>query len=91
MILTSVFYAPPARTPQRSIQRVNAVGGADDDNLSPGVQPIHQRQERAHDAVVDLVLLAAAHLPAKQTRFGSGQEFYQRVWCAFRCLVCCVT
>jgi len=50
----------PPRAPQRAVQRVRAVGRADDDDAAPGVQPVHQRQQRGDDAVVDLVLLAAA-------------------------------
>ncbi len=57
---------PPAGSPEGAIQGIYAVGGPDDDHLPPGVQAIHQRQQRAHDAVVDLVLLAAPHLAPGQ-------------------------
>ena len=60
--MTHGLPGPPARTPERTVQRVDAVGGPNDDDLTPGVQPVHQRQKRADDAVVDLVLLAAPHL-----------------------------
>lgn len=56
----------PAGAPEGSVQGVDAVGGPDNDYLTPGVQSVHQRQQSAHYAVVDLVLLAAPHLATSQ-------------------------
>ena len=55
-----------AGAPQRTVERVDAVGGADDDYPAARVQAVHQRQQRGHDGVVDLVLLAAPHLQAQE-------------------------
>ena len=52
----------PARPAKGSIHSIHSVGGAYEDHLPSSVQAIHEGQQRAHDAVVDLVLLAAAHL-----------------------------
>ena len=54
----------PAGPSEGSIQGIQAIGGPNDDHLPPGVEAIHERQQRGHNAVVDLVLLAAAHLQA---------------------------
>jgi hypothetical protein len=43
-----------------------------DDDAAPRVQPIHQRQQRAHYAVVYLVLLTAAHLSGNHCRSASA-------------------
>ncbi len=51
-----------ARAAQRRVKRIQAVGRADDDDAAAAVQAVHERQQRAHDAVVHLVLLAAARL-----------------------------
>jgi len=51
-----------ARAAQRGVERVQAVGRADDDDAAAAVQAVHERQQRAHNAVVHLVLLAAARL-----------------------------
>ncbi len=52
----------PARPPQSAVQGVDPVGGSNDDHLPPRVQPVHQRQQRGHNTVVDLVLPAVACL-----------------------------
>ena len=46
-----------ARSPERGIDGVRTVRGADDDDLSTVVHAVHQREERRHDGGVDLVLL----------------------------------
>ena len=40
----------------------------DDDDGAARVEAVHERQQRGHDAVVDLVLLAAAHLRTHSQR-----------------------
>ena len=51
------------------------VGRTDDNDGAARVEAVHERQQRGHDAVVDLVLLAAAHLRA---RGGVPGVFLQR-------------
>ena len=43
-----------ARTAQRGIERVGAVRRADDDHLAARAQAVHQREELADDALLDL-------------------------------------
>ena len=52
----------PARPPECTIQSINPISRSDDDNLSSRVQAIHECQQRADNAVVDLILLATPHL-----------------------------
>ena len=44
------------------------------------VQPVHEGQQRAHDAVVDLVLLAAPHLCHKVHGQDSTEEPVLKTW-----------
>ena len=43
-----------ARAAQRGVERVGAVGRADDDHLAARAQAVHQREELADDALLDL-------------------------------------
>ena len=68
-----------------------------DHHTAPGVQAIHERQQRAHDAVVDLVLLAAPHLQTQdpqplpmltlQHSAARGFDFCIRRHCPLKCLL----
>ena len=46
----------PPGPPQRSVDGVDAVGGADDHHAAAGVQAVHEGQQGGDDGVVDLVL-----------------------------------
>ena len=43
-----------AGTAQRGVERVGAVGRADDDHLAARAQAVHQREQLADDALLDL-------------------------------------
>ena len=44
------------RTSQGGVDRVDLIGGTDDDDLAAVVKAVHERKERRHDGAVDLVL-----------------------------------
>ena len=52
----------PARSAQGPVHSIDSIGGADEHHLAAGIQAVHEGQQGADDAVVDLVLLAAPHL-----------------------------
>lgn len=64
----------PARSAQCSIQGIHPVGGPDHHHLPPCIQPIHECQQGGHNRVVDLILLAAAHLQQQVVQGGRQQE-----------------
>lgn len=50
-----------AGPPQRWVNGVQPVSGADHHNLTAGIQAVHQNQQRGHDGAVDVVLPAGAN------------------------------
>src|SRR5208337_2544896 len=48
------FAIEAARTPQRRIQHLGNVGGADDDDLAARDEAVHQAEKLRHDALFNL-------------------------------------
>src|SRR5262249_27159211 len=63
----------PAGPAQRRIERIGNVGGADDDDLSPRLQPVHEREQLRYDPALDL-LLAAQRRPLGRDRIDFIEE-----------------
>lgn len=59
--------------PSIVLQLRSRAGLTDDNNGAARVEAVHERQQRGHDAVVDLVLLAAAHLHPANRQFPRRQ------------------
>ena len=63
----------PARPPQRGIERVRPVRGADDDDVAPVGEAVHEREQRRHHGVLRQLAAPAA---ARRAR---GREAVQLV------------
>ncbi len=48
------FPIEPTAAPQGRVQRVDAVGRANDDHVPAGVEPVHQRQQLADHPALDI-------------------------------------